>query len=67
MKECESSKSVTTDATDLGEEVQVDDACDVRPVVSTLSFHSQTNSLAYLQLATSLWNTILEKVNFYIG
>ncbi|KAK7074469.1 hypothetical protein SK128_025684 [Halocaridina rubra] len=61
VKVKEKSTSLTLQATDLGEEVQADDACDVRPNLTCLTLYAQEMSLASLHVALSLWEDLEAK------
>ncbi|XP_068248450.1 uncharacterized protein [Palaemon carinicauda] len=53
--------SLSVQATDLGEEFQVDDACDVRPSSTYLTLHAQEISLSSLNVALSIWEKLDSK------
>ncbi|XP_064118306.1 uncharacterized protein LOC135223625 isoform X2 [Macrobrachium nipponense] len=53
--------SLSVQATDLGEEVQVDDVCDVRPSSTYLTLHAQETSLASLGVALTIWEKLDSK------
>ncbi|CAL4197543.1 unnamed protein product, partial [Meganyctiphanes norvegica] len=61
MKASAAASSLTTAATDLGEEVQVDDACDVRPATTSLTLHQQERLLSPLNKALLAWEHLLQK------
>ncbi|XP_053642086.1 uncharacterized protein [Cherax quadricarinatus] len=57
-EESEKPISLTTQATDLGEEEQVDDTCDVRPSATCLTLHAQEVFFAPLHTALNIWNEL---------
>lgn len=58
VKESEKPSSLTVQATDLGEEEQVNDACDVRPAPTCLTLYSQESSFAPLHSALRIWEEL---------
>ncbi|XP_042892233.1 uncharacterized protein LOC122266502 isoform X2 [Penaeus japonicus] len=61
VKESEKPSSLTVQATDLGEEEQVNDACDVRPTPTCLTLYSQEASFAPLHSALRIWEELSSK------
>lgn len=58
--------SLTTQATDLGEEEQVNDACDVRPTATCLTLHAQEALFVPLHTALSIWDKLSMKVSSWV-
>lgn len=56
--------SLSTQAADLGDEVQVDDQCDVRPSAFTFTLGTQSTSLAPLCTALDIWHEMATQVCF---
>lgn len=61
VQEADKPVSLSVQATDLGEEVQVDDVCDVRPSSTYLTLHAQETSLASLGIALTIWEQLDSK------
>ncbi|XP_069191936.1 uncharacterized protein [Procambarus clarkii] len=58
VQEAEKPISLTTQATDLGEEEQVNDTCDVRPVAACQTLHAQEIFFAPLNTALKIWDKL---------
>lgn len=56
--------SLSTQAADLGDEVQVDDRCDVRPSAFTFTLGTQSTSLEPLDTALDIWHEMATQVCF---
>ncbi|KAK3872322.1 hypothetical protein Pcinc_022540 [Petrolisthes cinctipes] len=53
--------SLSTQAIDQGDEVQVDDQCDVRPSALTFTLDTQSDSLTPLHTALDIWRELAKK------
>ncbi|XP_042211331.1 uncharacterized protein LOC121858770 [Homarus americanus] len=58
VKDLEKPVSLTAQATDLGEEVQENDECHVRPAAASLTLHDQDVSLTPLHTALKIWEEL---------
>ncbi|KAL7637383.1 UNVERIFIED_CONTAM: hypothetical protein RMT77_012111 [Armadillidium vulgare] len=59
-KEMKSDNLRTVQATNLGEEVQPNDVCSIRPAASVATFDSQDKNLVYLDQALELWKIAIK-------
>lgn len=65
--EAEKPVSLTAQATDLGEEEQVNDACDVRPTAKFLTLLAQEAMLIPLHTALNIWDTLSREVSSWVS